>query len=184
MSANSPPDGGVALHQQPLTKILILATVTALLAVHPSAQTSGLYGDPKKTRCITPATREQTEKPAPAKSGSFSSGTVPERMQAYSPSQWSDAAYLDLTDAETIPHDAVVKSVRIHYDRTVGGFAMPNVAIFDEDGKCFYFNEWSRQTDALSGLPVRQRWRVQFWTRTIWDGPARLWPRVTITYEH
>lgn len=147
-------------------------------AVSPAASASPSQGDSEA------ATVDDGRHVPGTRAGSYSGATNPVRLQTAAPHRWSNGAQFDLTDDDMIPYDATVTGITIHYDRSAGRFSLPHLAIFDEDGRCFYVNDLNRRTAALNGQPVRQRWRIQFWTESIWAGPARIWPRVTITYVY
>lgn len=117
-------------------------------------------------------------------SGNYFGSTSPEYMLATFPNEWSTEAAFDLTNVPGIPSSAVVTGININANQTSGNFARPKIAVFDKNGHGFYVHDLTRSTNLHNGKSVQQRWTVAFHTSTIWQGPARIWPYVTIFYEY
>lgn len=121
----------------------------------------------------------------PMSTSSFSDGTKPSSIRAYEANKWSTTGYVDLTDVDRIPANAIVTNVRVSYETAPAGrFSMPDVYVFDEDNRGDKINRFSRQTRVHNEKRVRQKWALRFKTAAIHDHPATIWPRITISYEY
>lgn len=116
--------------------------------------------------------------------GEYFGRTAPEYMHTSFAKEWSTEAVFDLTAVADIPSSAVVTGIVINAGRTTGHFSRPTIVVFDEQGNGFYVHDMTRKTDRHNGKNVKQRWTVAFRTEVIWQGPAKIWPYVTIYYEY
>lgn len=119
-----------------------------------------------------------------ARTGFVSADGVPARIRTEHVLHWSDAAFFDLTAIDDIPAGAIVTSVRVYYDKFTGEFTFPHIALISEDDDCFYVNRFSGRSAGHNGQPVKQNWRVQFWTDALRTSAATIWPRLVITYAY
>lgn len=176
-----------------VTMLTALISVTSLLVTCSFVMFSYAFGQGgapvgSGNVCVPPVSQESLNEGRDARPagrvGGYTGSTHPLRVQTVSAHRWSDVAHFDLTDEQLIPPNAIITGVHINYAQSSGSFSLPHLAIVDEAGRCYYVNRFNRNTAALNGQLVRQRWRVAFWTEAVWSGPARIWPQVTMTYEY